>query len=174
MSKQAKKPKPLTMPIGSMVVRTPKQEREARIASEWTDHNNRVWRAVIAGNKPKSALQFEDEGGELKRVGWPDGYDKAKDAHSKLFGGHTAKSVLAVPANKGGRPKGSGKKVDLRSYNGKKIHVLVKSNPKKAGSASAKRFDLYRNGMTVEAFIEAGGTPGDVAWDIGHGFIEVK
>lgn len=46
-------------------------------------------------------------------------------------------------------------------------------NPKRAGSKSAARFDLYKNGMTIGEFIKAGGTRGDVNWDVAHNHISV-
>lgn len=53
-----------------------------------------------------------------------------------------------------------------------KITVIAKENPKRA--AAAERFALYKNGMTVDAYIEAGGTRADVNWDVKSGFISVK
>lgn len=53
-----------------------------------------------------------------------------------------------------------------------KIKVLVKENPKRA--AAATRFALYKNGMTVDEYIAAGGTRADVNWDVKMQFIEVK
>jgi hypothetical protein len=53
-----------------------------------------------------------------------------------------------------------------------KIKVLVKENPKRA--AAAERFALYKNGMTVDEYLVAGGKRADVNWDVAQGFIEVK
>lgn len=53
------------------------------------------------------------------------------------------------------------------------IQVLVKDNPKKAGSASAKRFAIYKSGMTVAEFLKAGGTRADLAWDAKHEFVKI-
>lgn len=53
-----------------------------------------------------------------------------------------------------------------------KIKVLVAENPKRA--AAATRFALYKNGMTVDEYIAAGGTRADVNWDVKQTFIEVK
>ncbi len=52
------------------------------------------------------------------------------------------------------------------------ISLLTKENPKRG--ASAVRFAIYKNGMTVEAFLAAGGTRADLRWDTAHGFIAVK
>lgn len=48
------------------------------------------------------------------------------------------------------------------------ISLQRKENPKRKGSKSARRFDLYRDGMTVLEFIKAGGTRGDINWDTAH------
>jgi hypothetical protein len=54
-----------------------------------------------------------------------------------------------------------------------KIKILVKGNPKRPGSASAKRFALYKNGMKVSAAKASGLGPGDLRWDVAHGFIAI-
>jgi hypothetical protein len=51
------------------------------------------------------------------------------------------------------------------------IKILIEGNPKRG--KSAERFALYQNGMTVADFIKAGGTSGDVNWDIGKNLISV-
>jgi hypothetical protein len=53
------------------------------------------------------------------------------------------------------------------------ITVLVAANPKRPGSATHARFELYRTGMTVAEFLAAGGRSVDLAWDEGHGFIRL-
>jgi hypothetical protein len=40
-----------------------------------------------------------------------------------------------------------------------------KNNPKRAGSASAERFELYKDGMTYKTFREKGGLLEDLRWD---------
>jgi hypothetical protein len=53
------------------------------------------------------------------------------------------------------------------------ITLLVDKNPKRPGSASAPRFDLYATGMTVAQWRAKGGRWDDMSWDVGHGFISV-
>ena len=48
------------------------------------------------------------------------------------------------------------------------------NNPKRAGSKSADRFALYKDGMTTKEFLEAGGTSADLSYDNAKGFIEIK
>ena len=61
------------------------------------------------------------------------------------------------------------------------IKLLVPNNPKKPGSASAARFALYKDGMTVasdQEAVKAAGQPmrlasADLLWDVRHKFIEL-
>ena len=54
-----------------------------------------------------------------------------------------------------------------------KIHLLVAENPCRPGTGHFDRFALFVEGMTVEAFLAAGGIPGDVRYDVEHGFISL-
>ena len=54
-----------------------------------------------------------------------------------------------------------------------KIKVLVKENPKRKGSASFKRFELYGKCKTVAEYFKAGGTSGDLHWDKDHELIAI-
>ena len=62
----------------------------------------------------------------------------------------------------------------VASNGAQKITLLVKDNPKRAGSDSHKRFALYTKNKTVEAFLKAGGTQADLGWDTKHKFIKVS
>jgi acetyl/propionyl-CoA carboxylase alpha subunit len=53
------------------------------------------------------------------------------------------------------------------------IKLLVNQNPKKYGAA-AQRFELYRDGMTVEEALLRGVLRADLSWDTRHGFIRVE
>lgn len=53
----------------------------------------------------------------------------------------------------------------------KKIKILVDENPKRG--EAAKRFAVYKNGMTVEAALEKRLTRADIRWDIKHGYIKL-
>lgn len=64
---------------------------------------------------------------------------------------------------------------------GKKIKLVAEKNPKREGSASHARFALYRNDITVEAYLEACVKKGqqrraaraDIDWDTKRKFIEL-
>lgn len=55
----------------------------------------------------------------------------------------------------------------------RKITLLVKENPKREGSASHARYELYRKAKTIGAYVEAGGVMPDIAYDEAKGFISV-
>lgn len=55
-----------------------------------------------------------------------------------------------------------------------KIKVLVAENPKREKSASYKRFELYTKHNTVAAFLKAGGTTGDLHYDVAHKLISIS
>ena len=49
----------------------------------------------------------------------------------------------------------------------------IAPNPKRLGSASAERYSLYIDGMTVAEALSAGVTKADIRWDTDKGFITV-
>lgn len=57
---------------------------------------------------------------------------------------------------------------------GAKITVLVTENPKRKSSKAFDRFALYKTGITVQEFLDAGGTGADLTWDTRKDFIEVE
>lgn len=56
----------------------------------------------------------------------------------------------------------------------KKITLVSEKNPKREGSKSHKRFALYKTGMTVGEFVDAGGLFADLAWDAERGFVTIE
>jgi hypothetical protein len=67
-----------------------------------------------------------------------------------------------------GRPRGP-KGVELTAT----IKLLVSENPKRVGSKSFDRFKAYKDGMTVEAALDAGIYTADLIYDSTHGFIKI-
>jgi len=80
-----------------------------------------------------------------------------------------AKKKAQKPAKKGGR-RGPAPEHDDSLC----VVVAAESNPKKAGSASAARFALYKPGMSIGEYIAAGGTRADIKWDLAHGHIKLQ
>ena len=48
-----------------------------------------------------------------------------------------------------------------------------KKNPKREGTKAYERFVLYKDGMTIKEYMEAGGQAGDVKYDSDHEYIVV-
>ena len=77
------------------------------------------------------------------------------------------KETLSTPVKtKGGRPG----KITKDAV----ITLLVASNPKRIGTASYERFELYRNEMTVQEFLTTGGRRADLEWDVARKFIRIS
>ena len=55
-----------------------------------------------------------------------------------------------------------------------KIKLMIRGNPKRRKSASFEIFALYRDGMTVKEYLEAGGKRRDLNWDTEKNFIEIS
>lgn len=55
-----------------------------------------------------------------------------------------------------------------------RVKLLVSENPKKAGSATHDRFELYKNGVLVGELKAKGVTGEDLRWDIDHNFITLQ
>lgn len=55
-----------------------------------------------------------------------------------------------------------------------KIYRIVKGNPRKEGTHGFNSYALITDGMTVEAYLAAGGRNNDLRWDIEKKFVEVK
>jgi hypothetical protein len=66
------------------------------------------------------------------------------------------------------------RRVNLKFPKDGVITLNVTENPKRAGSKAHAAFSQYRTGMTVEEFLAAGGTTGDLNWDSARNFISVS
>lgn len=72
---------------------------------------------------------------------------EAKPAAPRTIAGHPLSAVVTLGADKDGKKYGPD------------------NNPKRAGSAAATRFALYKDGMTIEAALKAGVSSGDISFD---------
>ena len=57
---------------------------------------------------------------------------------------------------------------------GKIITKLVKTNPRREGTHGYNSFNLIKNGMTYEEYIDLGGRANDLQWDLDHNWVELK
>jgi hypothetical protein len=109
------------------------------------------------------------------------GTEDSETSSKKILKGFSMKDKgVGKVINEGKKEKDTGKAAKKeksskgeRSTDTRKIKVLVKGNPKREGSASYARFELYKFAKTVDAFITAGGTAADVAHDSKKGYISV-
>jgi DNA-binding MarR family transcriptional regulator len=60
------------------------------------------------------------------------------------------------------------------NLSGKHIYRISKTNPRREGTHGYKSFALIKDGMTFEAYRQAGGRNNDLAWDLDHGFVEMR
>ena len=79
----------------------------------------------------------------------------------------------AAPAKKAATTKTSTRGRTAANADDDVIKLLAKENPKRAGSASFKRFALYSKVKTVGAFLKAGGSRSDLRYDSEHKFISI-
>lgn len=92
----------------------------------------------------------------------------------------TKKKVSAAKTSKPAKEKAAkADKAEKRGRAGKfadtaKIVVLTKDNPKREGTKAHENFALYSKNKNVGAFLAAGGSRADLAWDVKAGFIEIK
>lgn len=84
-------------------------------------------------------------------------------------------SVSTKPATPAPAPDQGQKTAGKRDTNRSRTITLLKpENPKRPGTKAHDRYALYKDGMTVGAFLDAGGTSGDLAHDQAHGFIKLS
>lgn len=55
----------------------------------------------------------------------------------------------------------------------KKINIIVKENPRRAGSAGFKSYALMTQGMKVSTYLEKGGRMQDLRWDVAAGNVKL-
>jgi hypothetical protein len=111
------------------------------------------------------------------------GAKAVKTKEAKKAKGKPVKAAKAAKAN--GKAKVAAKKKEGGAKRGRaarlfkddqRITVLSKKNPKREGSDSYDRFELYatgKKGMTVKQALDAGVTSGDLKWDNDHKFIKI-
>jgi len=98
--------------------------------------------------------------------------DNAKFAKK---GGATASTEVSEKKEKKAAKPAKAPKAEKPAANDdkRKITLVEKKNPKREGSEGYKRYALYKSGMKVSEFLEAGGTSADLRYDEAKGFIKV-
>lgn len=81
---------------------------------------------------------------------------------------------VKMPRQQSSGPRATGLPGPHSSLAGKRLYKKVEANPRRAGTHGFTSFALIKDGMTYEEYRLAGGRSNDLAWDIAHGFVEVK
>lgn len=117
----------------------------------------------LDGDKPRIVKNGE----EATKASRKDAQEKANKSVGK------EKAAKAAPAKAAKAPKEKAERAS-KEADTRKITIAAdykKSNPKREGTASYDRFELYRTSKTVADFISAGGTTGDIRNDEAKGYI---
>jgi len=86
---------------------------------------------------------------------------------------YETKSRRKNPLRTGSKKVSSGGRKMFTGHMATDLQITaIVDNPKRG--ASAVRYALYTEGMTVKELIAAGGKIGDVRWDFGHRYIKLK
>lgn len=72
------------------------------------------------------------------------------------------------------QPRSTGLPGPHSMYAGKRLYKTSDNNPRREGTHGWTSFDRLKSGMTYEEYRLAGGRSNDLAWDIKHGYVEVK
>lgn len=143
---------------------------------------SKILRAHLDGNAPTIAeaaavagVDRDKAEAALRRARISSGIDHEISEDGTLSialpSGIDAESVWHRPKEKQVVPSSTEKS----RYGAADVIVLkVDKNPKQTGSAAHGRFEFYRDGMTCEQFLAAGGSRADLSWDKSHGFIEIR
>jgi hypothetical protein len=147
---------PTTLLIALYNIAASEPESHAKTITKFSDRavaEKRTWPVIEYLAKPGTPPE--------KSVLTPEEEEMAKAAKKK------SKKVVRANGPEGQRGR-------ISKYAGKKLYKLVKENPRRKGTHGAKAFDLITSGMLYETYIEAGGEPKHLQWDIEHKFVEVK
>lgn len=129
-----------------------------------TESNAKPQKGGLTINLDKDKPRIVKNGAEATK-------ESHKDAQLK------ANKASAGKAAKGKAVKATKEKAERapREADTRKIKILTekKANPKREGSASYDRFELYRDSKTVADFVAAGGSTADIRYDEKAGYIEV-
>lgn len=107
--------------------------------------------------------------------------DRLEDNEPEIL---TALSEAGVEGAEAPKPKKKAAKKATTSGEGKgkrkfsneatiKITTEDKANPRREGTWGHASFELIKDGMTINEFLDAGGRRKDLMWDVDHGHVEI-
>lgn len=138
-----------------------REEAETRVSELITAHNELAGGASKgkkASKKKAPAKKFKPKGGVTTNAGKG---AKAKPAAKK------------APAKKGEKKAAKASTGEGRLYAGKFIFRVAKENPRRAGTHGHRSWELIRDGMSYDSYIEAGGRNRDLRHDVILGRLRV-
>lgn len=120
---------------------------------------------------PKKVSRFENRATAERRL------QEARDRKAALaprVGSAANETKATVNPDKPKTIRTAGLPGPRSQHTGQKIYKLVDKNPRRVGTHGYKSFELIKDGMTYEAYRLAGGRTNDLAWDIDHGYVEMR
>jgi hypothetical protein len=124
----------------------------------------RLWKA-LQGLEPERQPEPAAKAPAAKATVTPEGSETKPKKEAKPKGEKT-------PSGDGsGRKKGTG------TFAGKTVYAKVETNPRRAGTAGFKSFEVIRGkkeGVPYAEYLAKGGRPQDLRWDIERKWAEVK
>lgn len=136
-----------------------------------------AWYNENSGSKP--ITKFKDRETAIKRC--KELYDAIKELSSGTSKGNGKKEGAKPATSKKEAGENGGAESETRGrkskFTGKFIYRLPEykdTNPRREGTHGHKSFSLIKDGMAYEAYIEAGGRPNDLNWDVDKGYVEVR
>jgi len=102
--------------------------------------------------------------------------------HAGVFGeleaalfGHSEQKKIKKPAPDKTKPHARrGLPGPNGLYAGMKLYKKVRANPRRPSTFGHASFELIVDGMTYEQYRLKGGRSNDLAWDVKHGYVEVR
>lgn len=159
--------------LGHRIKTVPKGEPIVAPSETQTKESTMAKEEKAAKFAKKGSLVVDTDTAKLSVVGQDESRASAKKASEKVAG-KAVKATKTKPEAKAAKKVAKAEKTEsTKEKDTRKITLLTKENPKREGSASYERFELYRKAKTVADFLEAGGTTADIRYDEAAGHIKV-
>jgi hypothetical protein len=94
-----------------------------------------------------------------------EGDDMAAKKGRKRAAKTTTRKAASDNGERTGRPS---------AFAGKVIRKVATENPRREGTHGYNSWELIKNGMSYEKYIEAGGRRQDLAWDLERGYVKLE
>lgn len=149
-----------TFPLLESMAREPVTE-----ADNGSDWNMGSVESIESSPEPTPGEEPEEEGGTTEQK-----EEDVATATKKRRGSRGATKGKQKVAS----GKGNGKRGRTASYAGAKLFRVGDENPCRSGGLRAQSWDLIKNGMTYETYLEKGGRPAELAFNVRQGRVKVE